>query len=94
MECMSDSYCIQGEKEEETVMKNTKICSKCGSNDIVRMDGHVGPGGAGNNVILGKTVFSAINVNRYICCNCGFVEEWIDKRDIEELKKSKKIKRL
>ena len=71
-------------------MKNTKICPKCNSNDIIRINGHAGAYGVGNNIMVGATIFSAINVNRYVCCTCGFSEEWIDKADLEKLKKSSK----
>ncbi len=71
-------------------MKSTKICPKCHSGDIIRIDGNVGSYGAGNNIITGATIFSAIKVNRYICCQCGFTEEWIDKKDIEKVKNSYK----
>lgn len=73
-------------------MKNSKICPKCGSCDIVRVDGYTGAYGSGNNIMTGHTIFSAIDVNRYVCCVCGFTEEWIDREDIEKLKKSKKIR--
>ena len=74
-------------------MKNAKICPKCSSADIVRIDGYSGPYGSGNNIMTGNTIFSAVNVNRYICCACGYTEEWIDREDIEKVKKSKKVKR-
>ena len=74
-------------------MKNTKTCPKCANIDIVRFDGFTGSYGAGNNVMIGNTIFSAVNVNRYVCCNCGFSEEWIDKEDLEKIRKSKKAKR-
>lgn len=74
-------------------MKNTKICPKCQSTNIVRIDGYSGAYGSGNNVMTGNTIFSAVNVNRYICCNCGFTEEWIDKEDIQKIVDSKKAKR-
>ncbi len=74
-------------------MKTTRICPKCSSADIVRIDGYSGPYGSGNNVMTGNTVFSAVNVNRYICCECGYTEEWIDREDMEKVKKSKKAKR-
>ena len=74
-------------------MKNTKICPKCQSADIVRIDGYSGAYGTGNNIMTGLSVFSAVNVNRYICCKCGFTEEWIDKEDIEKIVKSRKAKR-
>ena len=74
-------------------MKNTKICPKCQSTNIIRIDGYSGAYGSGNNVMTGRTIFSAINVNRYICCSCGFTEEWIEKEDIDKVANSKKAKR-
>ena len=74
-------------------MKNTKKCPKCVSADIVRVDGFTGPYGSGNNVMLGASIFSAVKVNRYICCTCGFTEEWIDTEDLGKVKESKKAKR-
>ena len=74
-------------------MKNTKLCPKCGSTDIIRFDGYLGPYGSGNNLMVGNTIFSSVNVNRYICCACGFTEEWIDKEDMAKVKNSKKAKR-
>ncbi len=74
-------------------MKNTKKCPKCESFDILRFDGQVGPYGSGNNLMTGKTIFSAVNVNRYVCCSCGYSEEWIDKEDIEKVIASSKAKR-
>lgn len=71
-------------------MKNTRICPKCDSTDIVRIDGYAGAYGSGNNIMTGMTIFSAVNVNRYICCKCGFSEEWIDREDIEKIRNSKK----
>ena len=56
-------------------MNRTRICPKCGSNEIYVIDGYTGPYGSGNNVMIGATVFSAVKVNRYICCTCGFTEE-------------------
>lgn len=73
-------------------MKNTRICPKCQSSDIVRIDGYAGARGSGNNIMVGMSIFSAVNVNRYICCNCGFTEEWIDKRDIDAVKNSRKAR--
>ena len=67
-------------------MKNSKKCPKCNSDDIIRVDGSIRGYGAGNNIMIGLTIFSAVNVNRYICCNCGYCEEWIDKNDISKIK--------
>ena len=73
-------------------MKNSGKCIKCSSEDIVRFDGYAGPYGVGNNIMVGKSIFSAVNVNRYVCCKCGYSEEWIDTDDLEKIKFSKRAK--
>lgn len=67
-------------------MKNTKICPKCNSKSIARIPGETGPHGYGNIIMTGMTIFSAVKVTRYLCCDCGYSEEWIDdKKDIEKI---------
>ena len=56
-------------------MKNRKICPKCNSTDIIKVPGKAG-----------WSNFSAVLVHRYVCCACGYSEEWIDKEDIPRLK--------
>ncbi len=68
-------------------MKNTHTCPKCGNCDILLVPGSAEAYGVGNNIRVGMTIFSTVLVNRYICCSCGYSEEWIDKEDIERLKK-------
>lgn len=44
--------------------------------------------GAGNNIFLGLSIFSAVKVTRFVCLACGFSEEWIEsKGDLQEIKK-------
>ena len=74
-------------------MNRTRICPKCGSNEIYVIDGYTGPYGSGNNVMIGATVFSAVKVNRYICCTCGFTDEWINREDLPKVRASKKAHR-
>ena len=74
-------------------MKNAKICPKCSSSDILIVDGYAGAYGSGKNIMTGATIFSAVKVDRYICCSCGYTEEWIDTKDMEKLKKSKRAHR-
>ncbi len=76
--------------EKEDSMKNTKICPKCNGSDILIVDGYAGAYGSGNNIMTGATIFSAVKVNRYVCCSCGYTEEWINKEDSEKVKRSKK----
>ena len=74
--------------KEQILMLHSQLIEQTG-----RIDGYSGAYGSGNNVMTGRTIFSAINVNRYICCSCGFIEEWIDKEDIDKVENSKKAKR-
>ena len=67
-------------------MKNTGICPKCNGNDILKIKGKVGAYGSGNNIQVGLTIFSAVLVDRYVCCSCRYSEEWINKEDIQTLK--------
>ncbi len=68
-------------------MKNMNSCPKCQSRDILNIPGNAGPYGAGNNIPVGWSNIFAVLVNRYVCCNCGYSEEWIDEKDIAKLKK-------
>jgi len=50
------------------------------------VEGKIGAYGAGNNIQLGISNLSAIAVPRYICCRCGYAEEWVDSRDLYRLR--------
>ena len=67
-------------------MKISEKCPKCGNDDVLRIEGKAGAYGSGNNIMTGMTIFSAVLVHRYVCCSCGYSEEWIDKQDIPVLK--------
>ena len=67
-------------------MKNTHKCPKCGCCEILRVPGRAGAYGSGNYIPLGLSIFSTAPVHRYICCGCGFIEEWIDPEDIARVK--------
>lgn len=69
-------------------MKNSGKCFKCGSDDLLRIPGWVGRYGAGNNIPTGFTIFGAVKVTRFLCCGCGYSEEWVEwPDDIEKLRK-------
>jgi predicted nucleic-acid-binding Zn-ribbon protein len=69
-------------------MRNSKRCPKCKSADIVRIPGEVGSYGAGNNISVGRTIFSNVKVTRFLCASCGFSEEWLESiDDIASIKK-------
>lgn len=71
-------------------MLRSRICPKCGCNDIVIVNGSAGAYGSGNNIMVGVTIFSAVPIDRYICVNCGFTEEWISQEGLQKLGKSNK----
>ena len=66
-------------------MKNSRTCPKCRCTTIVKVEGDARAYGAGNNIMVGMTIFSAVKVHRYVCTQCGYSEEWIDKEDIPQL---------
>ena len=69
-------------------MKNTGKCPKCGVADITRIEGYTGAYGAGNNILTGATIFSAVPVSRFLCLTCGFSEEWVEsENDLEIIRK-------
>lgn len=62
-------------------MKNTKRCPKCEGAKIIRVEGRVGPYWDGNNIPMGVRRDNAVLIDRYICSECGYSEEWIDSKD-------------
>lgn len=66
-------------------MKNNNCCAKCNSTNILRIKGYGQAYGSGDNIMAG--VFDQVIVTKYMCCDCGFIEEWLD-----DLSKVEKIK--
>ena len=71
-------------------MKITKQCPKCGSTNIHISEGGVGSNGSGNIIPTGSFSWQAVPVDRYICCGCGYVEEWIRTDHLERIENSKR----
>lgn len=66
-------------------MKNSQMCPKCDSYDIIKIKGGVW-GGSQN--FIRSTSIKSVNVTRFLCGNCGFSEEWIeDPKGLATLKK-------
>lgn len=66
-------------------MRNTHQCPKCGHTQILRIEGSVGARGIGNNITAGATIFDSVKLPRYLCCRCGYLEEWVDTRDLPQI---------
>lgn len=62
-------------------MKNRRLCPKCQSNYIARIEGRADGFGSGNNIMIGALV------TRYICLNCGFLEEWLEANELEKIRR-------
>lgn len=62
-------------------MKNSGRCPKCGSGQIARIPDN-GRYANGNNIYLKSAVILAdrIPLTKYICCECGYAEEWVESR--------------
>jgi ssDNA-binding Zn-finger/Zn-ribbon topoisomerase 1 len=72
-------------------MKTTGKCMKCGWSGIIRIPGQTGAFGSGNNIPVGKTIFSSVRVTRYVCDKCGYSEEWVESTsDLERLREKYK----
>jgi len=60
-------------------MKNSRRCPKCGGSDIVRIPDRRGRYASGNNIYTSNFEnFGKIPVIRYVCCVCGYVENWVE----------------
>ncbi|HJB97593.1 MAG TPA: hypothetical protein H9710_03325 [Candidatus Acutalibacter pullicola] len=71
-------------------MKNAGRCPKCGSWHIVRVPDQPGRYASGNNIYTSRaTLFGKIPVIRYVCCACGYVENWVESpQQLEEIEKA------
>jgi len=71
-------------------MKNARICPKCASQNIVRVPDHPFRHASGNNIYTSTvTLLGKIPVIRYVCCDCGYVENWVEQcRELEEIQRN------
>ena len=71
-------------------MKNTRKCPKCGSFNIVRIPDNPNRHASGNNIYTTTfTLMGKIPVIRYVCCNCGYVENWVEgNSDLDKIRRT------
>lgn len=71
-------------------MKNGNACPKCGSRRAVRVPDDPRRHASGNNIYTTRaTLLGKIPVIRYVCCDCGYVENWVEaRRDLEKLEET------
>ncbi len=60
-------------------MMHTRQCPKCGSREIVRVPDRPLRHASGNNIYTAHFEnFGKVPVIRYLCCGCGYVENWVE----------------
>ena len=59
-------------------MKATDCCPKCGSREIVRVPDDAHRYLANSICITKLLTVKRIPVARYVCCDCGYVENWVE----------------
>lgn len=73
-------------------MKHSKQCLKCGSCDIIVLKNDGFPEMSDRGLMTGASILTNVALDRYICCGCGYTEEWTDKYGIQRIRKSRKAK--
>lgn len=67
-------------------MKNSARCPKCDSIYIARVDNSMGQ----QFTPVRISAFAVAKTARYICTDCGYMEEWVENtKDLKKLKKKK-----
>ena len=60
-------------------MKRTGTCPKCGSRDVVKASGDT----MSHSYIV-VSVFGTAPIDRWVCCACGFAEEWVPEEYLDK----------
>ena len=70
-------------------MKNTKRCPVCGSAEIIRVPDDAHRYLAHRICITRFATVKRIPVARYVCYDCGYLENWVENRhEREEIKRA------
>jgi hypothetical protein len=66
-------------------MNRQNQCAKCASPDLLPIPPEPGDE---LHIALGMRGMRRVTVKKYVCGECGYIEEWVeDERDLTELKK-------
>lgn len=70
-------------------MKNTNCCPKCGSKNIACVPDNAHRYLANSIAITNIAWVKRIPVARYVCCDCGYVENWVEtQNDRNEIRRT------
>ena len=72
-------------------MKNSLTCPKCQSNEILRIPGkqQMSAYDVAQSIRVGGIIKSVASVERFVCGNCGFIEDWVESPEALEKIRSK-----
>lgn len=59
-------------------MKQTRKCPKCGSREVARVPDNAHRYLANSIPITKGAWVKRVPVVRYVCCYCGYVENWVE----------------
>lgn len=64
-------------------MKNAGKCPKCSSRNIIYVPFRAGKSKTGkwNNTVIWLSALKSAKIDRYVCGDCGYTEEWIANTD-------------
>lgn len=65
-------------------MKNTGRCPKCGSREILRVPDNAHRYLANSIAITKLVTVERVPVAQYVCCACGYVENWVEAAEERE----------
>lgn len=70
-------------------MRTNGACPKCGGREHIRIPDTPGRYASGNNIYTSTlTLAGKIPVIRYVCPQCGYVEQWVEQSvELEKLKR-------
>ena len=72
-------------------MRNSKQCPKCQSTEIAVSTGT--SGSDVNTILTGISYFGAVPCDKYICLECGYIEQWVhNEKGLEKI--ARKCRRL
>ena len=66
-------------------MKKSGKCPKCGTREIVLVPGKLVPAGNGRSIMLGHSALSSALIDRYICLECGYSEDYFDENELQKI---------
>lgn len=70
-------------------MKNTGCCPKCRSQKVARVPDNAHRYLSNSICMTNIAWVKRIPVARYVCCDCGYVENWVEKQnEREEIRKT------